>query len=59
MMMQTKHTNIPAKHGNAKGSVRGRKRSGYHEMIMQTEHTNIPSIHVNQLEEEIEVDIMK
>ena len=46
MMMQTEHTNIPAKHVNAKGSVGGRKRSG-HIMMMQTEHTNIPSKHVN------------
>ena len=28
MMMQTEHTNIPAKHVNGKGSVGGRKRSG-------------------------------
>ena len=40
MMMQTEHTNIPAKHVNAKGSVGGRKRSGYHVIMMQTEHTN-------------------
>ena len=32
---------------NAKGSVEGRKRSGYHVMMMQTEHTNIPPKHVN------------
>ena len=56
MMMQTK--NIPSKHVNAKGSVRGRKRSGYQVMMMQTEHANIPSKHVNQLEEESEVDII-
>ena len=47
MMMQTEHTNILAKHVNAKGSVGGRKRSGYHEMMMQAEHTNIPAKHVN------------
>ena len=45
MMMQTK--NIPPKHVNTKGSVGGRKRSGYHVMMMQTEHTNIPPKHVN------------
>ena len=49
MIMQTEHTNIPAKHVNAKGSVGGRKRSVYHNniMMMQTEHTNIPPKHVN------------
>ena len=47
MMMQTEHTNIPAKHVNGKGSVGGRKRSIYHVMMMQTEHTNIPAKHVN------------
>ena len=45
MMMQTK--NIPTKHVNDKGSVGGRKRSGYHVMMMQTEHINIPPKHVN------------
>ena len=61
MIMQTEHTNTPPKHVNAKGSVGGRKRSGYHEMMMQTEHTNIPPKHVNakvQSEEEREVDII-
>ena len=37
--------NIPPKHVNAKGSVGGRKRSGYHVMMMQTK--NIPPKHVN------------
>ena len=43
--MQKEHTNIPSKQVNAKGSVGGRKRSGYHVMIMQTK--NIPAKHVN------------
>ena len=47
MRMQIDHTNIPPKHVNVKGSVGGRKRSGYHVMMMQTEQTNIPTTHVN------------
>ena len=50
--------NIPPKHVNAKGSVGGRKRSGYHEMMMQTEHTNIPPKHVNSKGSVGEVDII-
>ena len=60
-MMQTEHTMLPPKHVNGKGSVGGRKRSGYHVMMMKAEHTNTPPKHVNarvQLEEEREVDIM-
>ena len=48
------HTNIPPKHINTKGSVGGRKRSGYHVMMMQTEQQTYPlnmSMPMVQLEE--------
>ena len=55
MMMQTEHTNIPSTHVNAKGSVGGRRKSGYD---LQTEHKNIRSKPRVQLEEEREVDLV-
>ena len=59
MMMKAEHTNIPPKHVNARGSVGGRMRSGYHVMMMniQTYQLNMSMPRV-QLEEEREVDIM-
>ena len=53
MMMQPEHTNIPSKHVNAKGSVGGRKRSGYILMMMniQTYPLNMSMPRVQSEEE--------